>query len=301
MVNLLLNNKKILVVAGGWSSERNVSLTSGRNVFKALKQLKYNVNFLDLKKNNIDKIFQNKPHIIFNSLHGEFGEDGGLTCISKKNNLIITHSDQISSSLCMNKKLTKYYLKQNIKINVPRTFSFNKINQYPVIIKPNNGGSSYGVKIIKSKNELVKYIKRNKELIIEEYIKGEDLTVTVIENNNKVKALGVTSIKYNSKIYDYKAKYIKGYSSHELPAKIPSNDYQYLLRISEQIFKLLGCKSIARIDFLLDNSSKKNKYYFLECNTHPGLTDISLAPEQANFVGISYSDLITMILKSSNA
>ena len=296
-----MNNQKILVVAGGWSSERDISIISGKNVYLALKNKKFNVNFFDLNKNNIGKILLFKPDIIFNSLHGEFGEDGGLTCFAKKNLINITHSNQISSSICMDKKLTKDYILNKIDIEIPKTYSDIKSIKYPLIVKPNRGGSSVGIKIINNISNLRKYLKvSNEEMLLEELITAsKELTVTVIENRGKVKALGVTEIKFNSIIYDYNAKYKKGYSDHIIPAEISYKDYKNLIKISEKIFKLLGCKSIARIDFILQ--ANKNKYFFLEINTHPGLTNLSLAPEQAKFNGFSYVDLIEMIVESSYA
>jgi len=141
------------VVCGGWSSERSVSLLTGQNVYKSLKQNKYNVHLFDLKKNNINKILSFKPNILFNALHGEFGEDGGLTCFAEKNKISITHSNQVSSSLCLDKTLTKIFLKKSLNINIPKTYKkFNNIN-YPVIVKPNTGGSSNGVLIVNNKKQ----------------------------------------------------------------------------------------------------------------------------------------------------
>ncbi|MAV83100.1 MAG: hypothetical protein CMI90_06535 [Pelagibacteraceae bacterium] len=301
MVTSHIKNKKILVVSGGWSSERRVSLKSGKNVFKSLRKQKFNVFFFDLKKNNLHKIIKLKPYLIFNALHGEFGEDGGLSCFANKHKIRITHSNQISSILCMDKKLCKKYLSKFIKICTPKTYSSNNHLQFPLIIKPNYGGSSIGVKVIK---DITSFNKINKKLlknyIIEEKINiNKELTVTVIEDEEKIESLGVTEIIFNSKIYNYKSKYTKGFSKHIIPANLNSKDYRYLMNISKTIFKILGCKSIARIDFIMRKNNSKNEFFFLEINTHPGLTDISLAPEQAKSRNISYGSLVKKIVNTA--
>ena len=284
------------MVAGGWSDEREVSLLSGKNVFYCLKINDINVKFLDIKKNNIKKILEYKPDIIFNSLHGEFGEDGGLNSFANKNKIAITHSDGISSALCFNKRLLKKYLKEKLNILSPKEIIYKNLIKLPVISKPNWGGSSKGIKFINDKNELKKKI-NNDKILIEEIIYGRELTVTVIENDNKVKALGVTEIEFDCEHYDYIAKYTKNKSLHYLPARISKPHYNSLLEVSKKIFRICGCKGIARLDFIISN--KDEMIYFLELNTHPGLTKISLAPEQANFQRLSYFDLLKQIIISS--
>ena len=287
---------KILVVAGGWSDEREISLLSGKNVYSCLKKNKFNVSFFDIKKNNIDQILQHKPDIIFNSLHGEYGEDGGLGSFAQKNNIAITHSNSVSSALCFNKRLLKNYLNKTINILSPKEIVDKKKIEFPLISKPNWGGSSKGIKFIKNKNELKKIIHDNYKLI-EEIIHGKELTVTVIENYNQIKALGVTEIKFDNEHYDYKAKYTKNKSLHYLPARISKIQYDFLLKISKKIFRVCNCKGIARLDFILSNKNKK--IYFLEINTHPGLTKLSLAPEQANYQRLSYVYILKQIINSS--
>ena len=296
MIDKNIKLLKILVVAGGWSDEREVSLMSGRNVFSTLKRDKFNVIFLDIKKNNIDQILIFKPDIIFNSLHGEFGEDGGINSYAKKNNILITHSGAISSALCFNKRLLKHFLKKELNILSPKEIvNKNKI-KLPVISKPNWGGSSNGIKFLNNMKELTKKI-NNHQNLIEEIIYGKELTVTVIENNNKIISLGVTEIEFENKHYDYIAKYTKNRSFHFLPARIPKLQYDFLMKTSKKIFRVCGCKGIARLDFIM--SQKNGKIYFLEINTHPGLTKLSLAPEQAIYQRLSYLNLLKKILRSS--
>ena len=286
---------KIVVVAGGWSDEREISLMSGKNVYSCLRKNKFNVKFFNLKKNNIEKILLYRPDIIFNSLHGEYGEDGGLNSLANKNNIIISHSDAISSALCFNKRLLKKFLKKEINILSPKEVINENQFKFPLILKPNWGGSSKGIKFLKNKEELKKKI-NNPKYLIEEIIYGKELTVTVIENNKKIEALGVTEIEFKNKHYDYNAKYKKNKSSHFLPARISNTQYKFLIKISKEIFCVCNCKGIARIDYIM---SKNGKTFFLEMNTHPGLTKLSLAPEQANYQGLSYLDLLKQIINSS--
>ena len=296
MIDKKNKSHKIVVVAGGWSDEREISLMSGKNVYSCLRKNKYNVKFFNLKKNNIEKILLYSPDIIFNSLHGEYGEDGGLNSLANKNNIIISHSGAISSALCFNKRLLKNFLKKEINILSPKEVINENQIKYPVILKPNWGGSSKGIKFLKNKEELRKKI-NNPKYLIEEIIYGKELTVTVIENNKKIKALGVTEIEFNNMHYDYIAKYRKNKSIHFLPARISNSQYEFLIKISKEIFRICNCNGIARIDYIM--SKKNGKIFFLEMNTHPGLTKLSLAPEQANYQGLSYLDLLEQIINSS--
>lgn len=296
MIDKKNKSHKIVVVAGGWSDEREISLMSGKNVYSCLRKNKFNVKFFNLKKNNIEKILLYSPDIIFNSLHGEYGEDGGLNSLANKNNITISHSGAISSALCFNKRLLKNFLKKEINILSPKEVINENQIKYPVILKPNWGGSSKGIKFLKNKEELRKKI-NNPKYLIEEIIYGKELTVTVIEKNKKINALGVTEIEFNNMHYDYIAKYRKNKSFHFLPARISNSQYKFLIKISKEIFRICNCKGIARIDYIM--SKKNGKIFFLEMNTHPGLTKLSLAPEQANYQGLSYLNLLKQIINSA--
>ena len=297
MIDKLNKSHKIIVVAGGWSDEREISLLSGKNVYNCLKSNKYNVKFFNLKKNNIQKILQLKPDIIFNSLHGEYGEDGGLNSLAQKNKINISHSGAITSALCFNKRLLKKYLKKELNILSPNEIVEKNQIEYPVILKPNWGGSSKGICYLNNTKELKKKI-NNTQNLIEEIVYGKELTVTVIENNKKIQALGVTEIEFSNKHYDYIAKYTKNKSFHFLPARISKLQYKFLMEISKEIFRVCNCKGIARIDYIM--SKKNGKIFFLEMNTHPGLTKLSLAPEQANYQGLSYLNLLKQIINSAS-
>ena len=296
MKNRYFKKLKILVVCGGWSNEREVSLLSGNNIFKCLKINNYNAELFILNKSNFEKLFKKKPDLIFNALHGEFGEDGFFSNLAKKNNISFTHSDDLTSAICFDKRLLKTFLKKKLNITSPLEIDNFKDIQLPLISKPIRGGSSNGVNVISSYSSLNKF-KSKKNHMLEEAIVGKELTVTVIEDQNKTIPLAVTEIEFDNLVYDYNAKYTEGESIHYLPARISKKQYKYLMNLSVKIFKACSCRSIARLDFIL--SAKNKKFYFLELNTHPGLTKISLAPEQANFKKMSYLNLIEKIIISS--
>jgi len=291
-----IKNIDILVVAGGWSNERQVSLLSGKNVFQCLKKNNYRVKFLDLDKKNINSIFKFKPDLIFNALHGEFGEDGTLSYLADKNKISITHSNDLTSALCFNKRLLKCYLKNKLNTLSPKEININKKPKFPIISKPNWGGSSRGITFINNFKGLKK-IKYTDEILNEEVLAGKELTVTVIKDDQKIKALGVTEIEFNNHHYDYQSKYTKGKSKHYLPARISNKQYKFLTHISKKIFSICKCRSLARLDFILNK--KNGRIYFLELNTHPGLTKISLTPEQAKFNNLTYLNLLEKIINSS--
>ena len=257
--------------------------------------------------------------ICFNALHGPFGEDGKIQKILRKKKFKFTHSGINSSKVCFNKVKSKNKVR---KINIPTPFSLEiksnlininhlhifkkKYNQF--VIKPNESGSSFGIKIIKNDNDfkeiinnLNKYkkeLKDHKSLIVEKYIEGKELTVAVMQIDNKLQALGVTEILSKNKFFDYKAKYSKGFSKHILPAKISKQIYNKCLKYALKAHKILNCNAISRSDFIYDQ--KNHTIYYLETNTQPGLTSISLLPEQAQFNNISFDEIVLHILRKVN-
>ena len=265
----------------------------------------------------IDK-YSNKL-ICFNALHGTFGEDGMIQKILKKKKFKFTHSGIYASKNCFNKinsknLLTKYKIPTPIFSEItPNFLTKNNLYKYKnkfdkFIIKPNKSGSSFGVRIIKTKNDLENLIKNLKNykkklkfhnsLIIEKYIDGKELTVSVLEFYNKPQSLEVTEIRSKNKFFDYKAKYSKGFAKHILPANIPSNIYKRCLRFALKAHKILKCNTISRTDFIYDK--KSNKIFYLETNNQPGLTSISLVPEQARFKNISFEEIILQLIKKIN-
>ncbi len=315
-----MKNNKILILEGGNNEEHEVSLESSLEIQKILKKLK--IEFRKLKvnpKNFENKILNFRNYLCFNALHGSFGEDGQIQRILKKNNIKFTHSGLRSSKVCFDKVATKKIIKKN-KILTPRfkVFKKNDLNKKNIqnlqkiykkfVIKPNKSGSSYGIEIIKNNKDFKIFLNKienfkkkltnHDEILIEEFISGKELTVSTIKLFNKIESLAVTQIVTKNNFFDYQAKYTKGYAKHLLPAKLSKNNYNKCLGLAKKIHKILGCNSIARSDFIYN--TKNNKIYFLETNTQPGLTSISLLPEQAVFKKISLDNLILGILNNYN-
>jgi D-alanine-D-alanine ligase len=299
--------KNILVVLGGISGERDVSLESGRACVKALKKKKYNVSTFDPKFKNFNLIDKKKVDIIFNALHGKDGEDGIAQSYFEYLNIPYTHSGVISSFNAMNKIISKeIFIKNNIK--TPKFFELKKnefkiekfkkkiiqkkIN-FPIVVKPINEGSSLGVKVCKDKKKLINdtknLFKKYDQLIFEEYIGGQEIQVAVING----KALGAIELVPKRLFYDYKAKYTKkAKTEHIMPARLNKNKYKEVLQIAEKTHLVLGCKGVTRSDFKFF----KNKFNLLEINTQPGMTNLSLVPEIANHKGLTFENLVEKIL-----
>ena len=299
--------KKVLVVLGGTSGERAVSLESGRACIKALKKKKYKVSTFDSKEKNLNLIDKSKIDVIFNALHGRDGEDGIAQSYFEYLKIPYTHSGVISSFNAMNKLISKELFIKN-KIKTPKFFSikkfdFNKTDlikiikkkkiNFPIVTKPINEGSSLGVKISKNKNKLMKSInllfKKYDELIFEEYIGGQEVQVAVINGN----PLGAIELIPKRTFYDYKAKYTKkAMTKHIMPAALSKKRYNEVLKIAKKSHKVLNCRGVTRSDFKF----YKNNFYLLEINTQPGMTDLSLVPEIAQYKGVSFEDLVEKIL-----
>ena len=315
-----MSNKKILILEGGNNEEHDVSLVTSREIQKILNQNKLKFKILRVNPKNFHKkIINYKNFVCINGLHGPFGEDGQTQKILKKNKIPFSHSNIKSSNLCFNKSASKREIIKN-KLMSPKFYllNINDLNEKKLItiksklkkfvIKPNRSGSSFGIKIIKNQKEFdnlisniekfKKELNNHKEILIEEYISGKELTVSTIKLDKKIHALAVTEIKSKNNFFDYKAKYSKGYAKHILPAKLNKINYAKCLKFATKAHKLLGCNSLARTDFIFD--AKKNKIFFLETNTQPGLTPISLLPEQANYKGLSFSEIIFILIKNLN-
>ena len=315
-----MSNKKILILEGGNNEEHDVSLVTSREIQKILNQNKLKFKILRVNPKNFHKkIINYKNFVCINALHGPFGEDGQTQKILKKNEIPFSHSNIKSSNLCFNKSASKRVIIKN-KLMSPKFYllNINDLNEMKLItiksklkkfvIKPNRSGSSFGIKIIKNQKEFdiliseleefKRKLNNHKEILIEEYISGRELTVSTIKLDKKIHALAVTEIKSKNNFFDYKAKYSKGYAKHILPAKLNKINYDKCLKFATKAHKLLGCNSLARTDFIFD--TKKNKIFFLETNTQPGLTPISLLPEQANYKGLPFSEIIFILIKNLN-
>lgn len=299
--------KKILIVSGGISKERLISLDTGKQVAKELKKNNYSVKISEPNFELTKTISSFKPNIIFNALHGQFGEDGYIQTILESEKIPYTHSGVISSAIAMDKVLSKKIFIKN-KILTPKflLYSFNKTKKdlvrlvekklkFPVVIKPINEGSSVNV-FICNKNNIFKRLKNleiYKKIIIEEFIPGREIQAAIIGK----KKLGAIELKPKRKFYDYQAKYNpKAKTEHIIPIDLSQKKYNDLMNISMKVHNLIGCRGVTRSDF----KYYKDKFYLLEINTQPGMTKLSLVPEIAAFYGISFIKLIELILKDAS-
>lgn len=302
--------KKVLVVLGGNSREREVSLESGKSCIIALKKIGYNVTRFDPKFLSLNKINKTNPDIIFNALHGKEGEDGKIQSFFEYFRIPYTHSGVLSSMIAMNKYFSKKLFIKNkiltpnyfflnykdfLKVNLQKEIKKNKL-LFPIVIKPNDEGSSIGVKICKNlsllKREFKKLKKNYNNLIFESYIPGQEIQVAVMGG----KSIGAIELKPKRSFYDYKAKYKKSAQTlHIMPASIPKKKYREVLKISEKANKVLKCKGIVRCDFRF----YRNKFFILELNTQPGMTSLSLVPEIAKYYNISFVKLVKWMVNDS--
>jgi len=303
-----MKKNRAVVLMGGISAERAISLITGKACSLALKKKGYKVFQVDAKGNFLKKIKILKPHFIFNALHGKFGEDGFIQQILENLKMPYTHSGVISSSIAMDKVLSKFIfikskistpkyfvLNQRSKLNIKNQIKKNKL-KFPLVFKPTNEGSSIGVSICKKYDQLIEIIRRNKkykDVMIEQYVPGQEIQVAVMGN----KPLGAIELRPKRKFYDYKAKYSKSAKTqHIMPAPISKKKYIEVLKIAKKAHKKIGCRGITRSDFRF----YKNKFYLLEINTQPGMTALSLVPEIARFKKISFENLVEWIAKDSS-
>ena len=299
--------KKILIISGGISKERLISLDTGQQVAKELKKNGYRVKITE-PDNNLEKNIKFfRPNIIFNALHGQFGEDGYIQTILERFKIPYTHSGVIASSIAMDKEISKKIFIKN-KINTPRFFIYSydlnkndlikrvdKKLKFPVVVKPLNEGSSVNVYICNKKNIIknLNLIKTYKKVMIEEFIGGREIQVAIMGN----KKLGAIELKPKRKFYDYQAKYnTNAKTQHIIPVNLPKNKLGHAMNMALKAHKIIGCKGVTRSDFKF----YKEKFYLLEINTQPGMTKLSLVPEIAAYKGISFLELIKWILKDAS-
>jgi len=299
--------KRVLVLCGGISKERLISLDTGNQVAKELKKNKYRVLTSEPDHALLKNIKIFKPNVIFNALHGQFGEDGYIQAILETQKVPYTHSGVIASSIAMDKEISKKIFIKN-KILTPKYIKFdykkNKTNiikiiekklKFPVVIKPINEGSSVHVYICTKKN-IVKNLKKlniYNQILIEEFIAGREIQVAIMGT----KTLGAIELEPKRKFYDYEAKYnLNAKTKHLIPVKISKKDLQKITIITRKAHQLIGCKGVTRSDFKF----YKGKFYLLEINTQPGMTKLSLVPEIAKYMGMSFIQLIEWILKDAS-
>ncbi len=301
--------KRILILGGGISKERLISLETAKSVFKELKKKKYVVKICEPDGNLIKNIKIFKPNIVFNALHGQFGEDGYIQTILESQKVKYTHSGVIASFTAMNKEISKKLYIKN-KILTPKYFKFkfenNKIKKniiiktekklkFPVVIKPINEGSSVNVYICNKKNFIqnLKKLTSYKEILIEEFIPGREIQVAILGKRK----LGAIELKPRRKFYDYEAKYNeKAKTKHIIPVDLSNKNLKKVMNIALKAHKLIGCRGVTRSDFKF----YKEKFFLLETNTQPGMMKLSLVPEIANYTGMKFIDLIEWILNDAS-
>ncbi|MCD2315001.1 D-alanine--D-alanine ligase [Sphingomonas sp. IC-11] len=291
---------------GGWSAEREVSLSSGAGIADALESLGHRVTRIDMDRDVAARLAAAKPHLVFNALHGSPGEDGSIQGLMDIMGLRYTHSGLATSVIAIDKVLTKQALvPHGVPMPGGRIVSTEDLYagdplSRPYVLKPVNEGSSVGVAIITDEGNYGNPINRDAKgpwqefdhLLAEPYVRGRELTTAVLGD----RALGVTELRPKSGWYDYDAKYTDGLTDHIFPAPIPDEIAEACMAIALRAHQLLGCKGCSRADFRWDDSQGADGLFLLEVNTQPGMTPLSLVPEQARHLGISYPELVQAIV-----
>ena len=295
-----LKNKKIGVLCGGTSSEREISLMSGKAVYEAIKKLGFDVVLIDVDKNVATKLIKERIQIAYVILHGAMGEDGTIQGMLEIMGIAYTGCRVFSSSASIDKIISKKIF-EYAKIPTAKWFTIEKnkpfdMPKFPVVVKPASQGSAIGVSIVKNKKEFKKAVKLafsfEDRVLVEQYIKGMEITVGVLNG----KPLPVIEIVPKGKFYDFKSKYTLGQSTHIIPARLPNKVLKKAQDIALKIFSEFMCNGICRVDMIVD---KKNSIYVLELNTLPGMTKTSLFPDAAKYIGMSFENLVLEILKSA--
>ncbi len=298
--------KRILILGGGISGERSISLKTAKAVKNCIKK-KYNCKIVEPDENLTKNIDRFSPHVVFNALHGRFGEDGFIQTYLESKGVRYTHSGVLSSMMAMDKEISKkLFIKnkiltpkfQKIKTNLNKKEVIRLLKKkikFPVVIKPINEGSSLGVYICNEKNIInnLKKLKAYDEILVEEFIPGREIQVAILGKRK----LGAIELKPKRKFYDYKAKYSsKAKTKHIIPVNIKTKEYKNVMNIALKAHKVLKCRGVTRSDFRFNNG----KFYLLEINTQPGMTNLSLVPEIALHHGMNFFSLINWIIKDAS-
>ena len=296
----------VAVLMGGWSAEREVSLMSGAGIAEALESLGHRVTRIDMGRDVAQKLAEAGPDIVFNALHGTPGEDGTVQGMLDLMGLSYTHSGMVTSVIAIDKELTKQALVPH-GVRMPAGTIVESESLYagdpmarPYVVKPVNEGSSVGVAIVTQGGNYGDPIGRETEgpwkhfdrLLAEPFIRGRELTVAVLGEE----ALAVTELQPKSGFYDYDAKYTDGLTDHVCPAQVPEAIAQAAMAMALKAHRLLGCRGCSRSDFRWDDEKGEEGLYLLEVNTQPGMTPLSLVPEQARYRGMSYAELVQKIV-----
>jgi D-alanine-D-alanine ligase len=294
-------SRHVAVLMGGWSAEREVSLVSGQAAVEALRARGYRVTAIDVGRDLAARLAELRPDVVYNALHGRYGEDGTVQGLLEIMGIPYSHSGVLASSLAMNKAMAKrLFATAGLRCPEGRLTTVDALRNEappippPYVVKPNQEGSSVGVKIVRDPGEPA--IDRNHwpygpEVLIERYIPGRELTVGVLGE----RALAVTEIRHRHSFFDYHAKYTVNEARHLIPAPLAPELYQQVLDQALTAHRLLGCRGVSRADFRLDDRDPDG-LYVLEVNTQPGMTPISLVPEQAAYAGMDFAELVEQLV-----
>lgn len=297
-----LKTKKVAVLMGGLSAEREVSLNSGKSVLKALLAQGYNAVGIDVGRDLAQRLADEKVEVAFIALHGRFGEDGSVQGVLELMGIPYTGSGVLASALAINKVVSKVVFRSAGLTVAPyqvlrRSQELELSFELPVVVKPSQEGSSVGVHIVKESGQmeaaLADAFSYDSEILVEQFIDGREVQVGILDGN----ALGAIEIVPKGEFYDYEAKYTAGMAEHILPARLPADIYEKVLRAGEQAHAALGCDCYSRVDFLV---TEAGECYLLEVNTLPGMTDLSLLPEIAGGAGIDFPALVQRILMAAS-
>jgi D-alanine-D-alanine ligase len=297
-------SKHVAVLMGGWSSEREVSLVTGQECSKALKAAGFKVSEIDVGRDIARVLSEARPDVCFNALHGRFGEDGRIQGMLDILGIPYTHSGVMASAIAMNKVRTKEVCSAvgiplaEHKV-APRKAAFaGEAMARPYVIKPIAEGSSIGVRIVREGDNLPpdEDWRYGEDVMVERYVGGRELTVAVMGD----RALTVTEIRPRTGFYDYVNKYTEGKADHLIPAPVPKPIFEQAMNVALLAHQTLGCRGVSRSDFRYDDSgAAPGRLIFLEINTQPGMTPLSLVPEQAAHLGISFKDLVTWMVEEA--
>ena len=298
----MVANMHVVILYGGLSAEREVSLSSGKNVGKALENSGYKITYLDMQQDFTQRLLKIKPDVVFNCLHGTYGEDG---CVAGMLNILkipYTGSGISASSIAMDKHLCNKFL-SNININFPEEIILHKnhIHNFtkkpPYVIKPMSQGSSVGIRIVLPEEEydINQYeFNYGDSVIVQQYIEGTEINVAVLHG----RAIGTLELKLNnSTFFDYQAKYTPNITEHIVPATLTKEQEYRLLKISELVYSKLGCRGLARLEFIYQ--PKLEEFFMLEINTHPGMTPVSICNDIAEYANISFTDMVVSLVKNA--
>lgn len=302
---------KVLVLMGGVSTEREVSLRSGAAVANALKEAGYTVQTLDIKNENVFEIANIKPDVAFLALHGEKGEDGCIQGLLEWMGIPYTGPGVASSAVCMDKNLTKKILKQSgittpdfMEYEIHEKKSLESLKEdvksnlgFPVVVKSPCQGSSIGVVMVNKEEQLIpaveECLKYGDKVLFEQFIDGTEVTVPIM-GNDELTVLPIIEIESENEFYDYESKYTQGMCRHIIPARIDEETWEDVEEMAKKAYRAARCKGLSRVDFIIDKSGVPN---VIEINTLPGMTEMSLFPDAARYAGIDFPALVDKIVK----